>query len=95
MDNLLQGTLSSKVIPAALHASVAGSASACSLLSQAAAGLQRTQTGVPVRQCSQLTCFLICHQARRCIVTPPSAGNERWLQAHPCSTSCLTTTGSV
>lgn len=45
VDSLLQGALSSRVIPAALHASMVGSASACSLLSQAAAGLQRTQTG--------------------------------------------------
>ena len=50
MDDLLQGTLSSKVVPAALHASMAGSASACSLLSQAAAGLQRAQTGAPVQR---------------------------------------------
>ena len=54
MDTLLQGTLSSKVIPAALHASAAGSASACGLLSQAAAGLQGKQTGAAIQSASLL-----------------------------------------
>ena len=67
MGSLLQGALSSKVIPAALHASVAGSASACSLLTQAAAGLQKTQTGAATQSAS----LLICHQACKYGVTAP------------------------